>query len=81
MNEWEEKTCLRFVPRTNEENYIEFVDAGFGKYEGVHQILRFKLSKLLGTKLIMYFVNSLSFYLYCTVVQFILTSSLQNTPF
>ncbi len=31
MKEWEEKTCLRFVPRTHEADYIEFVDAGFGK--------------------------------------------------
>ena len=31
MKEWEEKTCIRFVPRTTEEDYVEFFDAGFGK--------------------------------------------------
>jgi hypothetical protein len=31
IKEWEDKTCLKFVPRTNEADYIEFVDAGFGK--------------------------------------------------
>lgn len=31
MKEWEEKTCLRFVPRTDEKDYVEFFDAGFGK--------------------------------------------------
>lgn len=26
MKEWEEKTCIRFVPRTNEKDYVEFFD-------------------------------------------------------
>ena len=39
MREWEEKTCLRFVPRTTEAAYIEFVDAGFGKYGSFFQIV------------------------------------------
>ena len=32
MKEWREKTCIRFKPRTNEKDYIEFIDDGFGKY-------------------------------------------------
>lgn len=24
MKEWEEKTCIRFVPRTTQKNYVEF---------------------------------------------------------
>ena len=24
INQWERKTCLRFVPRTNEKAYLEF---------------------------------------------------------
>ena len=24
MNQWEAKTCIRFVPRTNEKDYLEF---------------------------------------------------------
>ena len=24
MKEWEEKTCIRFVPRTTQEDYVEF---------------------------------------------------------
>lgn len=31
IKEWQEKTCVRFVPRTNQGDYVEFVDAGFGK--------------------------------------------------
>ncbi|XP_065662345.1 hatching enzyme 1.2 [Hydra vulgaris] len=31
MSAWEEKTCLRFIPRTVENDYIEFFDGGFGK--------------------------------------------------
>ena len=31
IKEWEEKTCVRFVPRTYEKDYVEFFDAGFGK--------------------------------------------------
>ncbi|XP_028402334.1 zinc metalloproteinase nas-15-like [Dendronephthya gigantea] len=31
MKEWEEKTCIRFVPRTNQASYVEFIDGGFGK--------------------------------------------------
>ncbi|XP_065060541.1 uncharacterized protein LOC135687798 [Rhopilema esculentum] len=31
MKEWEEKTCIRFKPRTNEMDYVEFIDDGFGK--------------------------------------------------
>ena len=29
MKEWEQKTCIRFKPRTNEKDYIEFF-AGSG---------------------------------------------------
>lgn len=29
--EWEKKTCIRFVPRTNERDYVEFFDGGFSK--------------------------------------------------
>ena len=32
MKEWEKKTCIQFKPRTNEKDYIEFIDDGFGKY-------------------------------------------------
>ena len=32
MKEWEEKTCIRFKSRTNEKDYIEFIDDGFGQY-------------------------------------------------
>ena len=32
MKEWEEKTCIRFKPRTDESDYVEFIDDGFGKY-------------------------------------------------
>ena len=31
MKEWEEKTCIRFKPRTDERDYIEFIDGGFGR--------------------------------------------------
>eukprot|EP00795_Rhopilema_esculentum_P003261 gene3261-1588_t len=31
MKEWEEKTCIRFKPRTDERDYIEFFDGGFGR--------------------------------------------------
>jgi len=31
MEEIEEKTCIRFKPRTNEKDYIEFIDDGFSK--------------------------------------------------
>jgi len=31
MKEWEEKTCIRFKPRENERDYIEFINEGFGK--------------------------------------------------
>ena len=24
MKEWEEKTCIRFVPRTTQKDYVEF---------------------------------------------------------
>lgn len=24
MKEWKEKTCIRFVPRTTQKNYVEF---------------------------------------------------------
>lgn len=35
MNEWEQKTCVRFVPRTNQEDYIEFFDgSGCWSYVG-----------------------------------------------
>jgi len=30
MRMWEEKTCIRFKERTNEEDYVEFF-ADFGK--------------------------------------------------
>ena len=31
MKEWEEKTCIKFKPRTTEKDYIEFIDDGYGK--------------------------------------------------
>lgn len=31
MDEWEKKTCIRFVERTTEKNYVEYIDDGFGK--------------------------------------------------
>eukprot|EP00794_Sanderia_malayensis_P020323 gene20323-22322_t len=31
MKEWERKTCIRFKPRTNEKDYVEFIDDGFSK--------------------------------------------------
>ena len=31
MKAWSDKTCIRFVPRTNEKDYIE-IFADFGKY-------------------------------------------------
>ena len=31
MKAWEEKTCIQFVERTNERDYIQFIDGGFGK--------------------------------------------------
>lgn len=31
MAEWEEKTCIRFVERTNEKDYLQFVDNGYGQ--------------------------------------------------
>ena len=31
MKEWQDKTCIRFVPRTNQRDYVEFIDDGFGK--------------------------------------------------
>ncbi|KAK3734664.1 hypothetical protein QZH41_010099 [Actinostola sp. cb2023] len=37
MKEWEEKTCIRFVPRTNEKDYVEFFD-GSGCYSYVGRV-------------------------------------------
>eukprot|EP00795_Rhopilema_esculentum_P003258 gene3258-1584_t len=31
MKEWEEKTCIRFKPRTTEKDYVEFIDDGFAQ--------------------------------------------------
>ncbi|XP_057296148.1 blastula protease 10-like [Hydractinia symbiolongicarpus] len=31
MEAWEKKTCIKFKPRTNERDYVEFIDDGFGK--------------------------------------------------
>ncbi|XP_057317237.1 zinc metalloproteinase nas-15-like [Hydractinia symbiolongicarpus] len=31
MAAWESKTCVRFVERTNEKDYLNFVDDGYGK--------------------------------------------------
>ncbi|XP_057292723.1 bone morphogenetic protein 1-like [Hydractinia symbiolongicarpus] len=31
MQEWEKNTCIRFVPRTDQRDYIRFIDDGFGK--------------------------------------------------
>ena len=30
MKEWEEKTCIKFVPRTSETDYITFTEEGSG---------------------------------------------------
>lgn len=32
MEAWEKKTCIKFKLRTNERDYVEFIDDGFGKY-------------------------------------------------
>ncbi|XP_057317770.1 zinc metalloproteinase nas-6-like [Hydractinia symbiolongicarpus] len=31
MEAWEKKTCIKFVERTDQRDFIEFFDAGFGK--------------------------------------------------
>ncbi|XP_048587973.1 astacin-like [Nematostella vectensis] len=31
IKEWQQKTCIRFVPRTDQKDYVQFFDGGFSK--------------------------------------------------